>query len=48
MFPFTRPLFKTNIKPEVKIYFQGKFKTSVILKTVGFNSEIEKKTLEGL
>lgn len=36
MFPFTGPDFQTYIKPEVKIYFQGKLKTSVSRKTGGF------------
>lgn len=47
MFPFTRTIFQTNIKPEVQVYFQGKLKTSVIGKTGAFHSEIEKRNLEG-
>lgn len=48
MFPFTRLVFQTYIKTEIKIHFQRDLKASVIMKTEGFNSEVEKRNLEGV
>lgn len=48
MFPFIRPVLQTYLKPEVKIYVQGKLKTSAIMTTGNFNSKIGKKKKETL